>query len=210
MIAAAITGFLIALAFAAPPGPVLMETIRRGIRTGFRPAFLVQLGSIAGDSVWCAAAIAGLAPLMQSAWLRIPWTVLGAGILVYLGLRAIWDGIHASAEIPAAARFAQAGALQSGLIISLGNPMALGYWFAVGGAMASNAIMQTPSAGLYGAFALGFVLAMLGWAVLMALFAGWGRHVPGIWFFRTIHLACGCFLLFFAVQMASTLFLKLP
>jgi chemosensory pili system protein ChpE len=207
MLAAFLTGFFIALAFAAPPGPVLMETIRLGIRAGFRPALLVQLGSIGGDSVWCIAAIVGLAPLLQSAWLRIPWTILGAGILGYLGARAVWDGLHTSAALPSATRFNQPSAFRTGLIISLGNPMALGYWFAVAGAMISNPVLLTPSAALYACFAAGFVLAMAGWAVLMALLAGWGRRIPGLWFFRIIHLACGGFLLFFGAQMVIALIL---
>jgi chemosensory pili system protein ChpE len=206
VIAAAITGFLIALAFAAPPGPVLMETIRRGMRAGFTPALLVQFGSIGGDSIWCLAALIGLAPLLQAEWLRIPWTILGVGILAAFGIRAIWDGFHESAARPAATRFEHAGAFQSGLIISLGNPMALGYWFAVAGAMITNPILQTPSIGLYGSFAAGFVLAMIIWAIFMALLAGWGRRIPGIWFFRGIHLACGIFLLCFSGQMVLSLF----
>ena len=52
MLATIMTGAAIAISFSAPPGPVAMETIRRGLRGGFGPALNVQLGSIIGDFLW--------------------------------------------------------------------------------------------------------------------------------------------------------------
>jgi threonine/homoserine/homoserine lactone efflux protein len=200
-------GFLIALAYAAPPGPVLIETIRRGMRHGFPSGLAVQLGSIIGDSAWCAAALIGAAPLLQTAWLRVPWTVLGTGILLYLGIRAFRDGLREKQSVGEEHWQERSGAFRSGLVISIGNPMALGYWFAVGGAMAASGLLGSATLLEEGAFAFGFLLAMVGWAFCMAALAGWGRHMPGIWFFRSVHLACGCFLFYFAFQMAMTLLL---
>ena len=49
MLATAIAGAIMAISLSAPPGPVTMETVRRGLRGGFRPALFVQLGSVIGD-----------------------------------------------------------------------------------------------------------------------------------------------------------------
>ena len=38
MLTTVLTGAFIAISFSAPPGPVAMETIRRGVRGGFSPA----------------------------------------------------------------------------------------------------------------------------------------------------------------------------
>ncbi|MEV4111659.1 hypothetical protein [Nonomuraea sp. NPDC049695] len=41
----------IGLLFNAAPGAVFSESLRRGVRGGFGPAFAVQVGSLAGDAV---------------------------------------------------------------------------------------------------------------------------------------------------------------
>ncbi len=45
--AALLLGFL----FNAAPGAVFAETIKVGVRGGFKPALAVQLGSLLGDAV---------------------------------------------------------------------------------------------------------------------------------------------------------------
>ncbi|WP_215201023.1 LysE family transporter, partial [Escherichia coli] len=43
---------------------VFSETLRRGLTGGFRPALLVQLGSLIGDAVWALLGLTGLALLL--------------------------------------------------------------------------------------------------------------------------------------------------
>lgn len=49
------SAFLLGLIFNAAPGAVFAETVRQGVRGGFRPALAVPLGSLAGDALWAAA-----------------------------------------------------------------------------------------------------------------------------------------------------------
>lgn len=91
-----LAGAIMAISFSAPPGPVTVETIRRGLRGGFGPALSVQLGSIIGDVAWCAIALLGLAPLVQIAWLRGLLSVAGVGVMIYLGGASIRDGLRMS------------------------------------------------------------------------------------------------------------------
>ena len=42
--------FLLGLVFNAAPGAVFAETVRQGMRGGFRPALAVQVGSLVGDA----------------------------------------------------------------------------------------------------------------------------------------------------------------
>ncbi len=51
MITTLLAGAAVAISFSAPPGPVTLETVRRGLRGGFGPALNVQLGSIIGDNL---------------------------------------------------------------------------------------------------------------------------------------------------------------
>src|SRR3990172_749287 len=93
MFTTAISGALIAISFSAPPGPVAMETVRRGLRGGFTPALRVQLGSIIGDMMWCAIAMLGLAPLAQVPGLRLALGLAGVGLMIYLGVMGIRDSL---------------------------------------------------------------------------------------------------------------------
>ena len=69
--------------FCLSPGAVLAETLRRGLQHGFRPALLVQVGSLVGDAVWAVIGLTGLALLIQHDAVRIPLTV---------SVRCTWPG----------------------------------------------------------------------------------------------------------------------
>src|SRR5882672_8980536 len=89
MLTTALAGVIMAISMSAPPGPVTMETVRRGLGGGFRPALYVQLGSVIGDLTWCGVALLGLAPLVQITWVRMGLSVAGVALLLYLGLAGL-------------------------------------------------------------------------------------------------------------------------
>jgi chemosensory pili system protein ChpE len=202
MFATALTGAFIALSFSAPPGPVTLETIRRGVRGGFGPALHVQLGSIIGDTVWCLAAILGLAPLMQTGWIRSLLAVAGIGVLIVLGSLGIRDAlrpIHAQASDDGPL---QRGAFRSGLAISMANPMAVGYWLSVSSALVAAGLVGTTPTETF-SFITGFLGGTFAWAFLVAFAVRWARRVLTPAVFQLVTLACGLALLVFGVMLAS-------
>ena len=52
MLTLLIAAFILGLVFNATPGPVFAETVRQGVRGGFRSALAVQFGSLVGDALW--------------------------------------------------------------------------------------------------------------------------------------------------------------
>lgn len=73
------------IAFAAPPGALTAEAIRRGLAgPGFRAALLVGLGSLIGDAVYALLALAGLAALMDRPLLRLGVGAVGGVVLLWL------------------------------------------------------------------------------------------------------------------------------
>ena len=188
MLLTAVTGAIMAISFCAPPGPVAMETIRRGLRGGFGPALQVQLGSIVGDMTWCALALLGLAPLVQVAWVRVVLSVAGVGVLVYLGGLGLRDALRfkaAAVEAEARTTASSQGAFRSGVAISMANPTAVGYWLSVGGALVAAGVAGT-----------------VAWAFLMALAVRWGRVLMTPRVFRLVNLVCSAALLVFGVSLA--------
>lgn len=76
----------------ASPGPAMALILRRAALYGFRGAVPAVLGLELGLYLWALAAGAGFAALVaasEAAYLVL--RVLGAGVLLYLGLRA-WRG----------------------------------------------------------------------------------------------------------------------
>src|SRR5436305_9274087 len=90
-----VTAFGLGIAYNAAPGAVNTESLRRGLARGFRPALLVQLGALIGDSTWAALALTGSAFLVQSRPARLLLGVVGACFLLRLAWRALqeaWSG----------------------------------------------------------------------------------------------------------------------
>src|SRR3990172_8652979 len=173
MLITALAAALMAISISAPPGPVTMETIRRGVRGGFGPALRVQLGSIIGDSLWCGLALLGLAPLAQIAWVRGLLAVAGGGVLLTLGALGIRDAVNAGFGQGAVGEKddSSGGAFRCGMAISIANPMAVGYWLSVGGALVASGVADT-SFTQTASFIGGFVGGALVWAFLMAFAVG--------------------------------------
>jgi chemosensory pili system protein ChpE len=203
MLITALAGALIAISFSAPPGPVMMETIRRGLPGGFGPALRVQLGSIIGDVMWCSLALLGLSPLAQVPWVRAVLSVAGVGLLLYLGVLGVRDAFSLSAmPTPMETPGLQRGAFRSGLAISMANPLAVGYWLSVGGALVAAGVVgatvvQTAT------FVTGFISGTFACAFAMALAVRWGKQIMTPAIFRVITFTCGAFLIFFGLTLAS-------
>lgn len=91
MLAIFLTALLFGFAFNVSPGAVFSETLRRGLTGGFRPALLVQLGSLIGDAVWALLGLTGLALLLGYEQVRIPLTLACAAYLAWLGVQGLRD-----------------------------------------------------------------------------------------------------------------------
>ena len=195
-----------AISMSAPPGPVTMETVRRGLGGGFRPALFVQLGSVIGDLTWCGIALLGLAPLVQIGWMRIGLSAAGVALLLYLGLTGLRQALITRAASPllATADGGDAGAFRSGLAISMANPMAIGYWLSVGGALIAAGVAGTTPLQT-GSFVGGYLGGTLLWCFVLALAVRWGRRILSPVFFRWLTAACSLALLLFGMALATRL-----
>ncbi|MCW5848535.1 MAG: LysE family transporter [Anaerolineae bacterium] len=201
-----IAGILLGISFCAPVGPVTIETLRRGLAGGFRPALALQLGSLIGDTTFCVLAFLGLAPLITHNLVRIPLWVGGAGVLAYLGISALRDALAGFdfKSVEYAALGPQPSALTSafrtGAAMSLTNPMAILWWVSIGGAMLASGITDVTPAGTT-AFIVSFVLGCTLYAFFMAALMGVGRQFVRPSVFRMATALSGLALLVFGGQI---------
>ena len=132
-------GFLVAVVFiAASPGPAVALVLRRAAFGGARATVPVVLGLEAGLYAWALAAGAGLAAVVAAS--QTACTVLrvvGAAVLVWLGLRA-WraaratDDVAPDGALPAvrSSRPSLMSGFAEGLLVQLANPKAAVFMFA--------------------------------------------------------------------------------
>jgi chemosensory pili system protein ChpE len=195
----ALSSFILGIVFCAPPGIITAETIRRGFARGFRPALLVQFGSLVGDSTWSLIALTGLAFLVQNNTARIILSVLGMGIM----LRLAWDALKATqttAEAQTTGPAAKYGDFATGAVLSLSNPFNIVFWTGIG-TTAFSGIPEGPQLSHFIIFFSAFMTGAFLWCFFMAGLVAWGRRFVTSAFFRWINLVCGLALGFFALQL---------
>lgn len=162
-----LAALLLGFVFNAAPGAVFAETVRQGLRGGFRPAFAVQVGSLAGDATWAVLGLAGAGLLAQLEALRVPLAVGGASYLAWLA----WDSWRAARREAGIAvtddALASTRALRRGALLSLTNPQNLAYWAALGGVLGALGVAE-PTATDYAVFFAGFMASSLAWCFICA------------------------------------------
>jgi len=184
--------FGLGMLFNAAPGAVFAETIRRSLDGGRGPALAVQFGSLVGDAVWAILGLAGIGILLQTEMLKVPVGIAGAVYLAWLA----WDSWRESRtpHTPAegASGKAAAGAMRSGVILSLSNPQNVAYWAALGSAFGALGI-SNPTGTDYVLFFAGFMTSSVLWCFVCALGVSWlfaGRGgVWRVWTYRLCALA---------------------
>ena len=162
-----LAAFGLGMLFNAAPGAIFAETVKVGVRGGFRPAFAVQVGSLVGDVLWAVPGLAGVGLLLQLDALRVPIGLAGVAYLLWLsydswreaGTRFAVDAEPAPGEVRRA--------LRSGVLLSITNPQNVAYWAALGSALGAVGVAE-PSMTDYGTFLAGFMAAAIVWSFVCA------------------------------------------
>ncbi len=192
-------GLTLGLAFAAPPGVVTAETLRRGLQGGFRHALSVQIGSLIGDASYALLALAGVAAFLQSSLAQTVVGSLGAFFLLYLA----WQSLRTSGSwtgTDGRLKGNMREAFLSGMLLSLTNPWAIAFWVSLGGsfvALGLNAASDMPLV------FLSFMLGALAWSFVLAGLIERGRRWLSPQLFRFASIACGLLLAAFALSVGA-------
>ena len=212
--------------FNAAPGAVFAETIRHGLRGGYRGALLVQVGSLTGDALWAVLGLVGVGLLARTEVLRTPVALAGIVYLLWLA----WDAWRTSrtsrtnpppaeptSGMPMTSAVADeasgAGsvcaddgraALRAGALLSITNPHNVAYWAALGSAMGAAGVSD-PRWTDYAIFFTGFMVSSVVWCfVCAALVARFFAGANDRWA-RWTHRACALAFLLLALSSAQHL-----
>lgn len=202
-----ISAFLLGVVFNAAPGAIFAETVKQGVRGGFRPAFAVQVGSLVGDLVWAVLGLAGAGLLLQANALRLPLGLAGAAYLTWLA----WDawcaaGRHLAQDAPDTQPCTRS-AMRTGAVMSLTNPHNVAYWAAIGSAMGAIGVAN-PGMQDYAVFLLAFMTASVLWCVVCAALVDRVFRRAGTTWARLTYRLCAIALL--ALALGSVRDLVMP
>ena len=162
-----IQAFILGLLFNAAPGVVFTETIKRGINGGFFPALYVQIGSLAGDSLWAILGLLGIGILLNIDILKYPLSIIGIIYLIYLAYDSFISS-NIKYEKIVVSKSIKNNALKSGVFLSITNPQNIAYWAALGSSFGALGIAE-PQTSHYFIFFFGFISSSILWCFVCAL-----------------------------------------
>lgn len=179
------------------PGAATVLVIRRAALSGRRAAFATTVGNEIGVLVWAVSAGLGLAAVVAaSATLFDVIKLLGAAVLIVLGLRALLRGSDVTAPSPAAP---DRSALRAGMLTSLANPKLAVFYVAL-----FPQFVPRGDSILLASFAMGALLVVLDlvwYSALAALVARAAERFVARWLRRAERL-CGTVLVGLGVRLA--------
>lgn len=198
-IAGIATAIGLGVAYAAAPGAVNTEAIRRGIIHGAHSTFLVETGSLIGDSLWALLALTGVTLLASHLAIQIVLGIAGGCFLLRMGWLALHEAfVHRTA--PSTASSSTRGDFATGVVFGLANPVGLAFWSGLGSSVVASGMVGVQFVLFFVGFFVGAVLWCLGVAAAMR----WGRRWIRPSLFRWINALCGLLLGYFGIRVLWT------
>ena len=196
------------------PGPVLVATINRSARMGFKAGPLVVLGHAIIEALLLVAIVLGIGTALQRPLVMNPTLIGGGGMLIFLGISIINEVRLRKVSLPKGADLSSPRAGESifrpvaeGILTSVSNPYWMLWWATIGLALISKA----GSLGAFGipTFYAGHILSDLAWFSLVSGGIAFGIRYMTDSIYRAVLAGCSLFLVglraLFVFQGASTL-----
>jgi chemosensory pili system protein ChpE len=195
-LALVVTGLTIGFAYAAVPGAVNTEAMRRTLSIGPADGFSVQAGSLVGDLLWAIIGLTGAVVLLRHDSIAIALALIGGGFLLTLAKSAIHSAIHGPAEDQAQR---SGTSLKVGITFGLANPAGIAFWSGLG----AGTLSQGGNTGVDQILALllSFGLGALAWGVFMVVLIGYGRRFVNGRVLRWIDGVCAMVLSWFGIRL---------
>jgi len=199
MLRVALEGMAVGLALAAPLGPINLEIVRRGLSGGFLHGWLVGLGAVSADTIYCVLVVGGLTPLGDSPALRAPLFLLGAAVLASLGVGALRSAVAGSAapRPPSAQR-----SYATGFAMTAASPLGIVYWLSAGAALVASAVARSGD-GAAPALVGGVTLGLVAWVSALSLLTRAGRRFVSERALRLMTGASGAALIAFGLYFGA-------
>jgi threonine/homoserine/homoserine lactone efflux protein len=192
-------------AYAAAPGVVNAECLRRGVHSGFRSGFLVQVGALVGDLLWAILALAGIAVIAEHNSAGVALSLAGGLFLCRMAMSALCEALRG----PSAHTASAAGSIRTGLVFGLANPAGVAFWAGIGGGLLATRA-DTATSGDYARFLVAFLLGALCWSLAFTALASAGGRYARARLVRAVDATCGVLLGWFGIRLLWTGLKRIP
>lgn len=191
---------ILGVSLAAPIGPVSAEMIKRGLKDGFWAAFNIRLGGAIGNSVCLIAAFFGLSALAQYKVAFNIVGVVGALLLLYMGVMTIKKVFKTMTLDSQDSEEFLSNSLVLGFVLAIANPIAIAFWLGIGAAGLNSSNSQ--GAIELASFVQNFLIiaGVLLWGLALSLSLEFGRRIVTPRLLNTVTFISGTILLYFGCK----------
>jgi putative LysE/RhtB family amino acid efflux pump len=218
-----LVGFGLGFAVALQVGPLSLFAIRSTLRGGLMVGLAIGAAVAIVDTLYAAAGAAGAAGLLSIDPLRLAFGIVGAIVLITLGVRTLWSafrvrsGGESSDEVASPRK-----AFTTALAATASNPLTIASWAAIFAAATTAGATGATTAGSTGGTAgsiaaagstttaeatalllTGIGLGSLTWMCLLTAGVSLARRGIGARFIRAVDVVAGTGLLAFGGLLAA-------
>ena len=202
-----IGSFTLALSGAMMPGPLLTVAVVGSVRRGFITGPLLMLGHSILELALIIAIVKGAASYLKHALVTNTISIVGGGVLFWMGLGMIIQSRHISLPINDSAKEkADIGygfhPVVEGIVVSVSNPYWLIWWLTIG----LGYMLMAMGYGTVGilSFFVGHIMADFLWYSLVSYGVSRGKKFFTDKLYRGIIRFCGFFLILFGFWFLSS------
>ncbi|WP_244827414.1 LysE family translocator [Caballeronia sp. TF1N1] len=199
-------GFFLSLSLCLDIGIANVAIISLVLSHGFKPGFVLGLGTCFGDLFYAALALAGMSALLQFAAVRWVVWIGGAIVLLFLTWKMARESLNPASAPPVEGeaddrlpRQSHAKSFVRGCLLAVSSPSAILWFAAVGGALIAKA--GATSAMSASVFLIGFFCGGLGWTLFVCTLASHGRKRAGTSLLRACHVLSAVLFAYFAYSV---------
>ncbi|MDK2892827.1 LysE family transporter [Methanohalophilus sp.] len=191
-------GFIVGLAGALVPGPMLLVTIDGALKNGWMAGPVVVAGHAAIELVICILIVLGMASLIGEHEMSII-SVAGGVVLFAFGILTIMQA-RSSSRLVQKVDGIVSNPFSAGVLSSASNPYFWIWWLTAGSAL----VLRGLEIGLLAAvfFVVGHWMADLGWFTVVSVSMSRGKQMISDVVYRKVLLGCGIFLMGFGAWFA--------
>ncbi len=197
MIGLIITACFLGFVYSAAPGAVNTEALGRGLKRGFMPSFLVQVGALLGDLVWAVVGLTGVALVFHFIAIQIILGIVGVTFLLRMAWMSFLDA-RKPIDMTNPESKEERQDFLTGIVFSIANPFGIAFWGGIGGGFAAQ-IAGMPLIDKLVFLFVGFSIGAFVWCVGISVLVAWSRKFIGEKILRGIFtlssLAMACFAL---------------
>lgn len=192
-----IQNITLGISLAAPIGPVNIEVIKRGLKYGFWPAFLLSLGAATADSTYLIVIYFGFYNLLDIPIVKTIIWFFGAIVLLYIGYLNIKEHFD-KFDFQNADLKGSKNAFIAGYLITISNPMTIVWWLGIFGAVMGSSIQN---AGKTVALlnSLTIIIGVVLWFFTLSLLLHWGKRFVNEKMMKYISTIAGVILIGFGL-----------